>query len=278
MSLPLLSVRVAPRERHRDGAPARASASPSSLGFDSQDQCGSRPRCRRSCATRSATRAAAASSFTIEGERAPQLFSVTRQRRGPRHREPRRGPGGTLPVGHRDGARDRRVAPADGSLPRRDRAERGHDGHDGEAAARRRGRQSRPIRRVRTGVDALAAAAPRSALDEVQQQNHDLLRTLDELRRRQDESAAPEQRARGDQPRRRRPVRGARREGRSPAPRRRDEVAVPVEHEPRVPHAAELDARAHAPVLDRTDGAADRRAGGAGRLRAQSRRRISPSS
>src|SRR4029077_6098703 len=36
-------------------------------------------------------------------------------------------------------------------------------------------------------ASALAAAAPRSALDEVQQQNHDLLRTLDELRRRQEE-------------------------------------------------------------------------------------------
>jgi signal transduction histidine kinase/DNA-binding response OmpR family regulator len=36
-------------------------------------------------------------------------------------------------------------------------------------------------------ASALAVAAPRSALDEVQQQNHDLLRTLDELRRRQED-------------------------------------------------------------------------------------------
>ena len=78
-------------------------------------------------------------------------------------------------------------------------------------------------------------------LDEVQQQNQELLRALDELARRQDELHGPQPRARGHQPRRRRAVRRAGREGRAPAPRRRDEVAVPLQHEPRVPHAGELD-------------------------------------
>ena len=57
----------------------------------------------------------------------------------------------------------------------------------------------------------------------------------------QEELAQAQPRARGHQPRRRRALRRARRAGRPPAPRRRDEVALPLEHEPRVPHAAELD-------------------------------------
>ena len=69
-------------------------------------------------------------------------------------------------------------------------------------------------------------------------------------------SSHAEPRARGHQPRRRRALRRARREGRPPAARRRDEVALPLQHEPRVPHAAELDPRAAAPAADRADGAA----------------------
>ena len=66
------------------------------------------------------------------------------------------------------------------------------------------------------------------------------------LRERQERARAAQPRARGHEPRRRRAVRRARRAGRPPAARRRDEVALPLQHEPRVPHAAELDPRADA--------------------------------
>ena len=46
------------------------------------------------------------------------------------------------------------------------------------------------------------------------------------------------------QPRHRRAVRRDRGQGRAPAPRRRDEVALPVQHQPRAAHAAVLDPRA----------------------------------
>ena len=52
---------------------------------------------------------------------------------------------------------------------------------------------------------------------------------------------AAERRARRHQPRRDGAVRGARRARRAPARRRRDQDALPVERQPRVPHAGELD-------------------------------------
>src|SRR2546430_13628606 len=53
-------------------------------------------------------------------------------------------------------------------------------------------------------------------------------------------AATTQRRARGHQPGCGGALCGAGREGRPPAPRRRDEDPVPLEHEPRIPHAAEL--------------------------------------
>ena len=96
---------------------------------------------------------------------------------------------------------------------------------------------------------AVAGRQPVGLVEEFQRQNQELLRALDELNRRQEELVQPQSRARGHQPRRRRALRRARREGRSPAPRRRAEVALPLEHDPRVPDARELDPRAHELLL-----------------------------
>ena len=78
-----------------------------------------------------------------------------------------------------------------------------------------------------------------------------------------------QQRAGGHQPRRGGALRRARREGRPPAAGRRDEVAVPVQHEPRVPHAAELDPGAEPAAARPAGRPADRRAGEADLLHAQ---------
>ena len=156
------------------------------------------------------------------------------RRRGPHPHRP-------LPVG--DGARagDRRRAAAHGRV--RDRVRRGRDpreagqapsprraGGGGRAPAGRRGRP-RPRRprggRPHRGAPREPGAAPRPG----------------RAAAAPGRDRAPEPRDRGDQPRGARPLRRARREGRAPPPRGRDEVPLPLPHEPRVPHPAELHPR-----------------------------------
>ena len=93
-------------------------------------------------------------------------------------------------------------------------------------------------------AEAVARRQPGGLIEEIQQQNQALLRALDELQRKQQELVAPQPRARGHQSRRRGALRRARRESGSSPSRRRAEVAIPLEHDPRVPHAGELDHRA----------------------------------
>ena len=88
----------------------------------------------------------------------------------------------------------------------------------------------------------------------------------------QEELDAAQPRAGGHQPRRRRALCRARRAGRPPAPRRRDEVALPLQHEPRVPHAANSILALSRLLLDRMRRRADRRSRN-GRSTSSARRR-----
>ena len=77
-------------------------------------------------------------------------------------------------------------------------------------------------------------------------------------------------RARRYQSRRRRALRRTRRARRPPAPRRRSEVAVPLQHDARVPHAGERD---HRPVQSPARGTRRRSAASRNRSSVTSRRR-----
>jgi signal transduction histidine kinase/DNA-binding response OmpR family regulator len=92
----------------------------------------------------------------------------------------------------------------------------------------------------------LAVEAPAAPLQEIQQQNRELLRTLEELRERQE-----------DLERLNRELEDTNRgvvalyaeldgDRRPSAPGGRNEIALPLEHEPRVPHAAQFDTGADA--------------------------------
>ena len=112
----------------------------------------------------------------------------------------------------------------------------------------------------------LLAMSSHSPADEVQQQNHELLAALEELRQRQEDLSRLERGAAGHESGSGRALRRARREGRASASRRRDEVEVPLEHDARVPDAAELDSGAHAPAARASRRRAVRRAGETGSL------------
>jgi len=184
VSLPLLSVRVA-HESDIVTARQRAHHIAELVGFDSQDQV--RIATAVSEIVRNAFRYAGGGrvSFTIEGRNAPQLFNVTVSDSGP-------GMANLAEVlgGHYQSATGMGL----GIVGSRRLMDRFH-----VETAPQRGTtvtmgKLLPVSRLPIAPDqavelasALAAAAPRSALDEVQQQNHDLLRTLDELRRRQDD-------------------------------------------------------------------------------------------
>ena len=184
MSLPLLSVRVA-HESDIVTARQRAHHIAELVGFDSQDQV--RIATAVSEIVRNAFRYAGGGrvSFTIEGRSAPQLFNVTVSDSGP----------GMANLAEVLGGRYQSATGMGlGIVGSRRLMDRFH-----VETAPQRGTtvtmgKLLPVSRPPIAPDqavelasALAAAAPRSALDEVQQQNHDLLRTLDELRRRQDD-------------------------------------------------------------------------------------------
>ena len=174
--------------------------------------------------------------YAVEGDTAPQVLSVRDRRQRTRHRQPARDAGGRLPVAER--ARHRAVRRPAAGRPLLGELDVG--GHDRQArpSCFPPGRRSSPGRTSPGWPDTLARRRPVGPLEEVQQQNQELLRALDDLRARQEELAARQPRARRHQPRRRRALRRARRTRRSPAARRRDQDPVPVEHDARVPDAA----------------------------------------
>ena len=259
-------------------ASARARSRPL-LGFDAQDQ--TRIATAVSEIARNAFQYARGGKveFRLEGVTRPQVLAVGVTRPGPGHRGPGRRPRRPLPL----------AAPAWGSGIVG--ARRLMDRFDDRSRARASGTTvvlqqacCRAARRL-VGADAVArlterarapgAAATRST--RCSEQNQELLRALEELGRRQEELARAQPRARGHQPRRGRALRRARREGGPPAPRRRAQVALPLEHEPRVPHAAELDPGAGPHPARPHRRRPDRRAGAAGHASSARRPTRSPS-
>jgi len=184
VSFPLLTVRIA-RESDIVTARQRAHHIAELVGFDSQDQV--RIATAVSEIVRNAFRYAGGGrvSFTIEGRSAPQLFSVAVSDEGP---------GMTNLSEVLTGRYHSDTGMGLGIVGSRRLMDRFHiETAPGRGTTVSMGKllpSSRPPLAPEQAVQlasALAAAAPRSALDEVQQQNHELLRILDELRRRQDD-------------------------------------------------------------------------------------------
>ena len=242
MSVPLLTMAiryehdvVAVRQRARQVAAA--------VGFDGQDQ--TRIATAISELARNAFMYArgGAVEFLVEGQRAPQLLSIRVSDRGPgiadvdavlsgRYRS-RTGMG----LGH--GGRTAPRRPVRGHVL----ARAGDDG-DGRQAVLATGALLRRRRRCGALGATLARPRPQSPIEEIRQQNQELIARARAAPPAPGGAVPPQRRARGHQPRRRRALRRARREGGHAAARRRAQVALSVEHEPRVPHAAELDAGA----------------------------------
>jgi signal transduction histidine kinase/DNA-binding response OmpR family regulator len=184
MSLPLLSVRVT-RESDIVTARQRAHHIAELVGFDTQDQV--RIATAVSEIVRNAFRYAGGGrvSFTIEGRSAPQLFSVVVSDEGQGIANLPEVLAGRY---HSD------TGMGLGIVGSRRLMDRFHIETAPKAGTTVTMGKLLPVscqpilpEQAVELASALAAAAPRSALDEVQQQNHDLLRTLDELRRRQEE-------------------------------------------------------------------------------------------
>ena len=229
----------------------RASArarSPALLGFDAQDQ------------TRITTAVSeiARNAFEYGGGGRVEFGSTGERarRRCSRSSSPTRGPGiadlaAMLAGVHRSttgmGIGIARRAAPDGRVRDRDRAGPGHRRAHGQAAAAR-ARLSSPAPTGSGSPRRWRADEPLDPIAEIRQQNQEMLVQLEELNERAERARAAQPRAGGHQPRRRRALRRARRARRPSAPRRRAEVALPVQHEPRVPHAAELDPGAVAPA------------------------------
>jgi signal transduction histidine kinase/DNA-binding response OmpR family regulator len=184
MNLPLLSVRV-DRESDIVTARQRAHHLAQLVGFDRQDQV--RIATAVSEIVRNAFRYAGGGrvSFSIEGRSTPQLFNVLVTDQGPGVPD--------LPkvlAGRYQSATGMGLGIV-GSRRLMDRFQ--IETTPGRGTTVSMGKllpASRPAIAPNQAAElasALATAAPRSALDEVQQQNHDLLQTLDELRRRQEE-------------------------------------------------------------------------------------------
>ena len=214
---------------------------------------GSPPRSRRSRATPSRTRGGGDGRVPRRGPARAAAPGDPRDRRGPGHRRPRRGPRGPVPLADRHGARHRGRAPPDGPL--RDRRRSPGEGTTvtlGKLLPRRAPGSTPAGARARSR-DALARQrAAESASRRSSSRTRSCCARSTSCAQRQDELSRAQPRARGHQPRRGRALRRARREGRPPAPRRRAEVALPLQHEPRVPHAAELDPGALAPAARAT--------------------------
>ena len=174
--------RRGPRARRRRRAPARAPDRPSCSASTARTRRASPPRSRRSRATPSATRGGGRVEFARRRTaRAPQLLAGARvSDEGPGIADLRRILGGQYRSTDRHGARHRRRAPPDGPL--RDRVRAGPR-HHGRAAARscRAPRRWSRAPSVAALVAALARERADDPLAEVQQQNQELLRALDEL-------------------------------------------------------------------------------------------------
>ena len=138
---------------------------------------------------------------------------------------------------------------------------RGHDRHARRSSCRRRAGCSRRRDLARLAADARWPSGRPGRSTRCSSRTRSCCATLDDAARAPGGAGARQPRARGHQPRRRRALRRARRARRSPAARRRDEDAVPVEHDPRVPDAGELDSGADEPARR----AAGRRPGREGR-------------
>jgi signal transduction histidine kinase/DNA-binding response OmpR family regulator len=184
MSLPLLTVQVA-TESDIVTARQRAHHIAELVGFDNQDQV--RIATAVSEIVRNAFRYAGGGRviFSIDGTSAPQLFSVTVSDEGP---------GMSNLADVLAGRYQSETGMGLGIVGSRRLMDRFHiETAPGRGTTVSMGKllpPSRPVflpQHVSVLATALATARPTSALDEVQQQNHQLLRTLNELRRRQNE-------------------------------------------------------------------------------------------
>ena len=247
MSLPLLSIALRARARRRPRAAARApdrrAARLRRPGPDAH-------RHRRSEIARNAFRVRAAAAGSSSRSRAAprrRSSSVRDQRQGPRHPRPRHGSSTDATDRRPAWASACRRAPARWTASTIESASAGGTtvvAAEAPAAAGRR--SSRPDASTRIGRAAGAASSRPIRSRRSSSRTRSCSRALERAARRQDELVRAQPRARGHQPRRGRALRRARRAGRPPAARRRAQVAVPLEHEPRVPDAAELDPGADA--------------------------------
>ena len=233
-----------PRTSTTSSWPASARArSPGCSASTRRTRRASPPRSPRSRATPSATRGGGQVEFALEGRTPPQVLV------DPRHAT--EGPGiADLRARSSTAATARRPAWASGIVGARrlmdrfddrDRAGQRHDGHAQEAPARAGAARRRRRDLGRLGRELARQRAARARSTRCSSRTRSCCARWTSCAARQDELVRAQPRAGGHQPRRGGALRRARREGRSPAARRRDEVALPVEHEPRVPHAAELD-------------------------------------
>ena len=199
------------------------------LGFDRQDQ--ARIATAVSEIARNAIRYAHDGSiaYEVEGERAPQILLV---------RIADRGPG----IANLDEILEGRYKSTTGmgigligARRLMDRCEIASS-PKGTTVLMRKLFDSRAQPVAAAGIERIRAALRTqrgtTQVDELQQQQQELLLALAGCARTGGAARAAQSRARGHESRRCRAVRGARRAGRPPAPRRRDEVALPVEHEP----------------------------------------------
>ena len=221
----------------------------------------SRPRSRKSPATRSSTAAAAQSSSTSR-RRAAAALRNRRCRSRPRHRRLARARrAGQSRTGMGIGLSGARRLMDDFAIETG--PERGTTVTIARTAAaelrRRRGElaASSPRR--------WPSDAPADPVEEIRQQNHEMLLQLQELERRRDELHAAQPGTAGHQSRRRGSLCRTRRAGRPSAARRRAEIAFSVEHDARVPHTAQFDPRADAAAARRERRRADGGAADAGR-------------
>ena len=141
-----------------------------------------RPRSPRSRATPSTT--AAAAGPPSRRSRRCRRGSWSRERRRPWDPRPRRRAHGPLQLAHRDGARDHRRTTADGRFELENLAGQGTVATFAKAAAARTHLGSTRDRRV---GEALAKETLGGPVGELQQQNQELLRALDEVQGQQEE-------------------------------------------------------------------------------------------
>mgnify|MGYP003694583013 CR=1 FL=1 len=178
----------------------------------------------------------------------PKLLCIRVSDRGPGIADVIATPEWSIPsAAQRMGVGLGRRAPADGPASRSSRRRRRHHGSDG-AAHPARGIGPADARGARRDRREAAGLAHRSdgGVARTEPRDHRQPRAPERARGR---DRALEPRAGGDQPRRGRAVFRARaRRPTSCAAPSEHEVALPLQHEPRVPHAAELDPRAGAPA------------------------------